>query len=112
MSVAPDGKVYALVRIDNDTGFGTGYLHHLVRYDPAEPANRGPGHPGGQEPRLLRLRQARPRRQAAAVDARLPQAARRHAHAAARPHGPDGGPRRHDLRHRDLPVHPAADRRV
>ena len=31
----PDGKVYALIRVDNTTGFGTGYLHHLVRYDPA-----------------------------------------------------------------------------
>ncbi|MCX7705492.1 MAG: hypothetical protein N2115_04455 [bacterium] len=30
----PDGKVYCLWRVDNDTGFGSGYLHHLVRYDP------------------------------------------------------------------------------
>ncbi|HQU43316.1 MAG TPA: hypothetical protein PK867_10920, partial [Pirellulales bacterium] len=29
------GRVYSAVRIDNKTGFGTGYLHHLVRYDPA-----------------------------------------------------------------------------
>lgn len=35
LSVAPDGRVYALVRVDNDTGFGAGYLHHLARYDPA-----------------------------------------------------------------------------
>src|SRR2546430_12209018 len=34
ISMAPDGQVYALVRIDNETGFGTGYLHHLGRYDP------------------------------------------------------------------------------
>ena len=26
--------MYSAVRIDNDTGVGTGYLHHLVRYDP------------------------------------------------------------------------------
>ena len=31
----PDGRIYALVRVDNTTGFGSGYLHHLVRYDPA-----------------------------------------------------------------------------
>jgi hypothetical protein len=35
ISIGPDGKVYSAVRIDNATGFGTGYLHHLVRYDPA-----------------------------------------------------------------------------
>ena len=35
MSVGPDGRVYSTVRVDNTTGFGTGYLHHLVRYDPA-----------------------------------------------------------------------------
>jgi hypothetical protein len=34
ISIGPDGRVYSAVRIDNDTGFGTGYLHHLVRYDP------------------------------------------------------------------------------
>ncbi len=33
--VGHDGKVYALIRVDNTTGFGTGYLHHLVSYDPA-----------------------------------------------------------------------------
>ena len=35
ISIGPDGRVYSSVRIDNETGFGTGYLHHLVRYDPA-----------------------------------------------------------------------------
>jgi hypothetical protein len=35
LTIHPDGKIYALVRVDNETGFGTGYLHHLVRYDPA-----------------------------------------------------------------------------
>jgi hypothetical protein len=38
ISIGPDGRVYSAVRIDNDTGFGKGYLHHLVRYDPR--ANR------------------------------------------------------------------------
>jgi hypothetical protein len=33
--VGTDGKVHAMVRIDNETKFGTGYLHHLVSYDPA-----------------------------------------------------------------------------
>jgi outer membrane protein assembly factor BamB len=32
--VGTDQKVYAVIRTDNQTGFGTGYLHHLVRYDP------------------------------------------------------------------------------
>ncbi|HUR54668.1 MAG TPA: hypothetical protein VMZ71_11085, partial [Gemmataceae bacterium] len=32
--VGADKKVYALVRIDNTTKFGTGYLHHLVSFDP------------------------------------------------------------------------------
>ena len=34
ISIAPDGRVYSSVRVDNKTGFGTGYLHHLIRYDP------------------------------------------------------------------------------
>lgn len=34
LAMGPDGRVYALIRIDNATGFGSGYLHHLVRYDP------------------------------------------------------------------------------
>ncbi|MBM4041389.1 MAG: hypothetical protein FJ290_23045 [Planctomycetes bacterium] len=34
LRVAPDGRVYAAIRVDNDTGFGTGYLHHIVRYTP------------------------------------------------------------------------------
>jgi outer membrane protein assembly factor BamB len=65
LSVAPDGRVYALVRVDNETGFGSGYLHHLVRFDPAKNAaedlgvikvsnpgyfNFGPG-PDGNKPR-------------------------------------------------------------
>ena len=35
ISIAPDGRVYSVVRVDNATGFGAGYLHHLVRFDPA-----------------------------------------------------------------------------
>ncbi len=35
LTIHPDGKIYALIRVDNETGFGTGYLHHLVRHDPA-----------------------------------------------------------------------------
>jgi hypothetical protein len=35
ISIGPDGRVYSAVRIDNTSGFGTGYLHHLVRHDPA-----------------------------------------------------------------------------
>jgi len=34
LTLAPDGKIYALGRVDNETGFGKGYLHHLLRYDP------------------------------------------------------------------------------
>ena len=32
--VGTDAKVYALMRVDNETKFGTGYLHHLVSHDP------------------------------------------------------------------------------
>jgi hypothetical protein len=32
--LGPDGRVYSSLRIDNQTGFGTGYLHHVVRFDP------------------------------------------------------------------------------
>lgn len=34
LSLGPDGDVYLAVRRVNDTGFGNGHLHHLVRYDP------------------------------------------------------------------------------
>ena len=36
MDLGADGNVYAVVRIDNQTGFGAGYLHHLVRFDPGK----------------------------------------------------------------------------
>ncbi len=35
ISIAPDGRVCSAIRVDNATGFGTGYLHHLVRHNPA-----------------------------------------------------------------------------
>jgi len=34
LDIAPDGRIYAIIRVDNQTGFGTGYLHHLTRFDP------------------------------------------------------------------------------
>lgn len=34
LSLGPGGNVYAVIRVDNTTGFGKGYLHHLVRYVP------------------------------------------------------------------------------
>lgn len=34
LSIAPDGRVYALGKVNNETGFGTGSLHHLLRFDP------------------------------------------------------------------------------
>jgi len=38
LSVAPDGKVFTLVRVDNNTGYTSGggshYLHHLTSFDP------------------------------------------------------------------------------
>ena len=38
LSIAPDGRVYAVIRVDNETGFGRFYLHHLVRFDPQQNA--------------------------------------------------------------------------
>lgn len=35
ISVGPDGCVYSVIRVDNKTGFGSGYLHHLIRHDPS-----------------------------------------------------------------------------
>jgi len=34
MSIAPDGRVYVLFKAKNNTGFGSGALHHLLRFDP------------------------------------------------------------------------------
>ena len=38
LDLGADGNVYAVIRIDNQTGFGTGYLHHLVRFVPSNNA--------------------------------------------------------------------------
>ncbi len=35
LTVGTDDKVHALYRVNNDTKFGGGYLHHLVTHDPA-----------------------------------------------------------------------------
>ncbi len=48
--VGHDGKVYALYRVDNDTGFGKGYLHHLVSYDPQSRQMRDHGVLGVKNP--------------------------------------------------------------
>ena len=34
LTIGPDGQVYTIVGVDNETGFGKGRLHHLLRYDP------------------------------------------------------------------------------
>jgi len=34
LSMGPEGKVYAAIRVKNTTGFGGSHLHHLVRFDP------------------------------------------------------------------------------
>lgn len=34
LSIGRDGRVYSVIRIDNKTGFGSGYLHHLIRFTP------------------------------------------------------------------------------
>lgn len=41
--VGHDGLVYVLIRVENETGFGTGYLHHLVSYDPRSAKARDHG---------------------------------------------------------------------
>src|SRR5207248_9898061 len=41
--VGHDNKVYALMRVDNTTKFGTGYLHHLVSFDPESKKMRDHG---------------------------------------------------------------------
>lgn len=34
LSIGPDGRVWTLIRTANNTGFGGGMLHRLIRYDP------------------------------------------------------------------------------
>jgi sugar lactone lactonase YvrE len=48
--VGHDAKVYALMRVDNETGFGKGYLHHLVSHDPATGKMRDHGVLGVKNP--------------------------------------------------------------
>jgi hypothetical protein len=48
--VGHDGNVYALMRIDNETKFGAGYLHHLVSHDPATGTMRDHGVLGVKNP--------------------------------------------------------------
>lgn len=48
--VGHDGKVYSLVRVDNETKFGKGYLHHLVSHDPATKKTRDHGVLGVKNP--------------------------------------------------------------
>lgn len=48
--VGTDGKVHALMRVDNDTKFGSGYLHHLVTYSPATNAMSDRGVLGVKNP--------------------------------------------------------------
>ena len=33
--IGPDQRVYSVVRVDNKTGFGNGYLHHVIRHEPS-----------------------------------------------------------------------------
>jgi hypothetical protein len=35
LTLHPDGRVYALIHVQNETGFGESVLHHLTRFDPA-----------------------------------------------------------------------------
>jgi hypothetical protein len=48
--VGHDGKVYALMRLDNTTKFGSGYLHHLVSHDPKTGVMRDHGVLGVRNP--------------------------------------------------------------
>jgi len=58
ISIGPDGRVYSVVRINNTTGFGRRYLHHLIRHDPATGAMedqgvfavKNPGYAGDAKP--------------------------------------------------------------
>ena len=36
LDLGADGNVYSVVRTDNETGFGKGYLHHLLRFLPEQ----------------------------------------------------------------------------
>ena len=36
LTIGPDGKIYTIVSVNNKTGFGSGKLHHILRYDPSK----------------------------------------------------------------------------
>lgn len=50
LSIAPDGRIYAMISIQNDTGYGAGTLHHLVRYDPKRKKHEDLGVPAVTNP--------------------------------------------------------------
>jgi hypothetical protein len=50
LAIAPDGRIYALVSIKNETGFGAASLHHLVRYDPKKKKHEDLGVPAVTNP--------------------------------------------------------------
>ena len=53
ISLGSDGRVYSVVRIDNKTGFGDGYLHHLIRYDSKKQAMQDLGVLAVQNPKFF-----------------------------------------------------------
>jgi len=63
LDIGPDGRVYALVRVDNETGFGTGFLHHLARYDPGTGEIEDLGVLAIENPDFFDFEAARERRQ-------------------------------------------------
>ncbi len=107
--VGPDGKVHAL-----DARRQRHQVRHRVPAPPrhARPRDEEDDRPRrsrGEERGLVRLR-PRQGRQTEAVEPRVPQTPRRHAHAAARAHGAPPGEGRHLLRHDYLSLYVAEDR--
>jgi hypothetical protein len=43
MALGPDGTVWAVIRVDNESKFGAGYFHHLVRFNPSSGAKEDLG---------------------------------------------------------------------
>ena len=112
IGIGPDGRVYSSVRVDNETGFGSGYLHHLVRHDPATRGMDDLGVFAVNNPGFFDFASGpgkNPDGSSRPVP-RLPHAAGWHPDAAARHHGPDRRPRWDDLRHDDLSLHPVEGR--
>ncbi len=50
IGIGPDGRVYSAIRVDNESGFGSGYLHHLIRHDPTTGAMDDLGVPAVTNP--------------------------------------------------------------